>query len=132
MLTSPSNTKVNISVVFLDTTKPRRKPINTSNWVTTDTGTDKAGTGCCSSYRHNTHGVHVLNCDLFLSAIGPAVHTFGTIDSHLKPFCSTQIYTHRVSAFRNVQPELPLQRGPAGADRNKTSIRVNYTDLRQV
>ena len=39
---------------------------------------------------------------------------------------------HRVSAFRNVQPELPLQRGPAGAGRGKTSNRVNYTDLRQM
>ena len=38
--------------------------------------------------------------------------------------------SHRVSAFRNVQPELPLQRGPAGAGWGKTSIRVNYTDLR--
>ena len=36
--------------------------------------------------------------------------------------------THRVSAFRNVQPELPLQRGPARAGRSQTSIRVNYTD----
>ena len=39
---------------------------------------------------------------------------------------------HRVSQFRNVQPELPLQRGPAGAGRSKTSIRVNYIDLRQM
>ena len=39
---------------------------------------------------------------------------------------------HSVSAFRNVQPELPSQRGPVGAGRSKTSIRVNYTDLRQL
>ena len=32
--------------------------------------------------------------------------------------------TKSVSAFWNVQPELPLQRGPAGAGRSKTSIRV--------
>ena len=39
---------------------------------------------------------------------------------------------HRVPAFRNVQPELPLQRGPAGAGRSKTSKQVNYTDWRQI
>ena len=38
---------------------------------------------------------------------------------------------HRVSAFRNVQPELPFLRGPAGVGRGKMSIRVNYTDLCQ-
>ena len=36
------------------------------------------------------------------------------------------------SEFRSLQPELPLQRGPAGAGRRKTSIPVNYTDLRQI
>ena len=42
------------------------------------------------------------------------------------------VLSHRVSAFRNVKPELPLQRGPAGAGRSKMSIRLNYTDLRQM
>ena len=40
--------------------------------------------------------------------------------------------SHRVSVFRNVQPELTLQRSPAGAGRSKLSVRVNYTDLRQM